>query len=51
MPTARSVAQWMTDQAVQHEQLLTATGLERKVLDAIIAGRWTPSPEQRRRIA
>ncbi len=33
------------------DQLVEATGIRKKVLEAIYYGRWTPSPEQRQRVA
>jgi hypothetical protein len=41
----------MADRGVAVEEVLAASALDRKVLDAIIHGRYTPSPQQRRRLA
>ena len=49
-PAAR-LAEWMTDRGIAMEQLLDAAALDRKVLNAIIHGRYTPSPQQRQRVA
>jgi lambda repressor-like predicted transcriptional regulator len=51
MEKARSITAWMTERGVGLESLLEASRLERKVLDAIIHGRYTPSPQQRQRVA
>lgn len=51
MDKAKSVADWMAERGMGLEELLRACGLERKVLDAILHGRYTPSPQQRRRVA
>ena len=51
MAKIRSLAEWMTDRDIDMEQLLTAAGLDRKVLAAIVNGRYTPSPQQRQRLA
>ena len=45
----------ITDLLAAHNAALTdlvaATGLDRRVVEAIAAGRYTPSPEQRRALA
>jgi hypothetical protein len=46
-----SVADWMTERGLRVDDLLAAAVLDRKVLQAIIAGRYTPSPQQRQRVA
>jgi transcriptional regulator with XRE-family HTH domain len=51
MQNPRSLADWMAERKVRLEDLLDATGLERKVLDAMVHGRYTPSPQQRQRLA
>jgi len=48
---ARSLADWMAERQVSAEVVLAATGLDRKVLDAIVHGRYTPSPRQRQLLA
>jgi transcriptional regulator with XRE-family HTH domain len=51
MPNAKSIAEWMKERALGPDDLLAATGLDRKVLDRIVHGRYTPSPQQRQRLA
>jgi len=51
MNKIRSLAEWMTDQDIGMEELLEAARLDRKVLAAIVNGRYTPSPQQRQRVA
>jgi transcriptional regulator with XRE-family HTH domain len=51
MERSRSIADWMTERNLRLDDLLESTGLDRKVLDAIIHGRYTPSPQQRQRLA
>lgn len=51
MNERKSLAEWMTDRGMTVDALLTAAALERKVADAILHGRYTPSPAQRQRIA
>jgi transcriptional regulator with XRE-family HTH domain len=46
-----SVAEWMDRKRIGIEELERASGVERKVLDAILQGRYTPSPRQRERVA
>jgi hypothetical protein len=51
MDKARPVTDWMSERRLALADLLSATNLEGKVLQAIIDGRYTPSPQQRRRVA
>jgi transcriptional regulator with XRE-family HTH domain len=51
MDKIKNLAEWMTDRDISLEQLLEAAGLDRKVLVAIVHGRYTPSPQQRQRVA
>ena len=51
MERTQSIAAWMQERGTDLAALLAATGLERRVVEAIVAGRYTPSPEQRRRLA
>ena len=51
MEKIKSLAEWMTDRDIGIEELLAAAGLDRKVLAAIINGRYTPSPQQRQSVA
>ena len=48
---ALPVEDWMEEREMSVGDLLRATGLEKKVVEAIAGGRWTPTIEQRRRIA
>jgi hypothetical protein len=41
----------MEERQLSLEQLLAASVLDRKVLEAILQGRYTPSPQQRQRVA
>ncbi len=51
MQPVKSISDWMTDRGIGLAELLQASGLERRVVDAIIHGRYTPSPQQRQRLA
>jgi transcriptional regulator with XRE-family HTH domain len=46
-----TLAQWMESKSLDVQALLDATGLERKVVEAIMQGRYTASPRQRQRLA
>ena len=51
MPQIKSISEWLTTRNVAIADLVAATGLDRRVVEAIAAGRYTPSPEQRRALA
>jgi hypothetical protein len=51
MANVKNVAEWMAERGIGLEQLLESSGLDRKVLTAIVSSQYTPSPQQRRRIA
>jgi transcriptional regulator with XRE-family HTH domain len=51
MEKIKSLVEWMIDRNIGMDELLTAAGLDRKVLSAIVNGRYTPSPQQRQRVA
>ena len=48
---AASVADLCLEQELTVEQLTEQSGLEESRVTAIILGRWTPSPQERRKIA
>ena len=47
----QSMGERMAVLGLTFEELEKATGLERKVLEAIYFGRYTPSPQQREKVA
>lgn len=47
----RSVADLCREQSVDLQELVVRSQLEAGRVQAILLGRWTPSPEERRRIA
>jgi hypothetical protein len=47
----RSVADWMAERGLGVGQLIESSALDRRVVEAIVAGRYTPRPEQRQRLA
>jgi len=51
MDRIQSVSAWMAQRGLGIETLEARCGLDGKVLRAIIEGRYTPSPEQRQRVA
>jgi transcriptional regulator with XRE-family HTH domain len=51
MATAKSVVDWMAERVLTVAALVEATGLDNRVVEAIVHGRYTPSPEQRQRLA
>jgi lambda repressor-like predicted transcriptional regulator len=51
MNDVKTVANWMTERGRSLVQLIEASGLEKRVVKAMIEGRYTASPEQRQRIA
>ena len=51
MADVQTVAQWMTERKLTQAQLVATSGLEQRVVEAIVHGRYTPSPQQRERLA
>ena len=51
MHKVRSVAEWMADLGVSLDTIVARSSLDRRVVQAIAEGHWTPSPAQRERIA
>ena len=51
MAQVKSVADWMAERRVTLAELVEASGLDRRVVEAIACGRYTPSPQQRQRLA
>jgi plasmid maintenance system antidote protein VapI len=47
----KTVAERMADRRIDMDKLVETTGLDRRIVEAIVGGRYTPSPEQRRRLA
>jgi transcriptional regulator with XRE-family HTH domain len=46
-----TVAQLCQERQLSLEELVARSGLEESRVTAIVEGRWTPSPQERRRIA
>jgi hypothetical protein len=47
----KPIARYMEEAGISLGQLVTATGLETKLVKAIVSGNYTPSPFQRQRLA
>jgi transcriptional regulator with XRE-family HTH domain len=51
MADVKTVAQWMAARKLAQDQIVAASGLDERVVEAIVRGRYTPSPQQRQRLA
>jgi ribosome-binding protein aMBF1 (putative translation factor) len=47
----KPIACYMEKAGLSVDQLVTATGLDAKLVKAIVSGNYTPSPSQRQRLA
>lgn len=47
----KSVADWLAERGLSQPELVELSGLDKRVVEAIIHGRYTPSPEQRERLS
>jgi ribosome-binding protein aMBF1 (putative translation factor) len=51
MARIQTVSAWMRERGIELGQLVEATALDHRVVEAMAQDRYTPSPEQRRRLA
>jgi hypothetical protein len=51
MGRPRGIADWMKERGVTEADLVVVSGLDRRVVEAIVVGRYTSSPEQRMLLA
>jgi transcriptional regulator with XRE-family HTH domain len=51
MAKVKTLAEWMAEQGISLPELIEASGVEERVIEAITHGRYTPSPEQRQRLS
>src|SRR5215471_7807369 len=51
MAAVKGLAGWMAERGLGVAELVEASGLERRVVEAIAQARYTPSPQQRQRLA
>jgi|COG998Drversion2_1049125.scaffolds.fasta_scaffold2088201_1 plasmid maintenance system antidote protein VapI len=49
--TVHKVVELMEDLEVSQKELIDSTGMDDKVVDAVVHQRYTPSPEQRDRVS
>jgi len=47
----KSAVQWMADRGLSVAEIVATSGLESRVVEAILQGRYTPSPQQRGQLA
>jgi len=47
----KPIARYMEEMGIGIDQLVAATGLEAKLVAAIVSGNYTPSPSERQRLA
>ena len=47
---SKTLYEWMKDLDIEITQLLECSGLDKKVIEAIVAGRYTTSPTHRQRL-
>jgi cyanate lyase len=51
MVQVKTLADWMADRGLGLAELIEASGLDARVVAAVAGNRYTPSPQQRRRLA
>ena len=51
MSEMKTAAHWMADRSLSLPELVATSKLERRIVEAIIQGRYTPSPQQRECVA
>jgi ribosome-binding protein aMBF1 (putative translation factor) len=51
MTRSKTITEWQADRGIALADLIAASAVDRRVVEAIAEGRYTPSPEQRRRLA
>ncbi len=51
MVQVKTITEWMETRGIGLEELVQTTALEKRVIEAIVHGRYTPSPQQRQRLA
>jgi transcriptional regulator with XRE-family HTH domain len=51
MAQVKTIRDRMADRGMDLAGLVDASGLDKRVVEAIVAGRYTPSPQQRQRLA
>ena len=51
MAEVKTVADWMAERGITLAELVEQSGLDRRVVEPITRGQYTPSPQQRQRLA
>lgn len=51
MAQVKTIAEWLAERGLPLAELVEATALDQRVVEAIAHGRYTPSPQQRQRLA
>jgi hypothetical protein len=51
MAQVKTASEWMAERGMGLAELVAASALDDRVAAAVVHGRYTPSPEQRRRLA
>jgi ribosome-binding protein aMBF1 (putative translation factor) len=51
MARVHTITEWMSERGLSLADLIERSALDRRVVEAIAQGRYTPSPEQRTRLA
>jgi transcriptional regulator with XRE-family HTH domain len=51
MAQVKTLAEWMAERGLGLAELVEASGLDGRVVEAVACGRYTPSPQQRQRLS
>ena len=51
MLAIKTPQQWIADRGLSIDDLVARSGIDQRVIDAILHGRYTPSPQQRQALA
>jgi hypothetical protein len=51
MAQVNTLAGWMAERGIDLADLIEASGLDKRVVEAVACGRYTPSPQQRQRLS
>ena len=51
MTQVKTLGEWMADRGLDLATLIAVSGLDRRVVEAVVGNRYTPSPQQRQRLS
>jgi hypothetical protein len=51
MAPIKTIAEWMAERGLALADLVDKSGIEKRIVVAVVAGRYTPSPVQRQQLA